>query len=74
MARTNEEINFKFYLISFFLFLSFCLFSAVLEAYGGSQARGQIGAVASSLCQSHSNEGSEPSLQSAPQLTATLDP
>ena len=26
-------------------------------AYGGSQARGPIGAVATSLCQSHSNAG-----------------
>ena len=29
-------------------------------AYGGSQARGQIGAVAASLHHSHSNMGSEP--------------
>jgi len=28
-------------------------------AYGGSQARGLIGAVAAGLCQSHSNSGSE---------------
>ena len=40
-------------------------------AYGGSQARGLIGAVAS-LCQGHSNSGSEPCLQPTPQLTATL--
>lgn len=43
-------------------------------AYGGSQARRRIGAVATSLCQSHSNTGSEPSLQPTPQLTATPDP
>ena len=30
-------------------------------AYGGSQARGLIGAVAANLCQSHSSEGSESS-------------
>ena len=41
-------------------------------AYGGSQARGLIGAVAAS--QSHSNKGSEPYLQPTPQVTATLDP
>ena len=31
-------------------------------AYGGSQARGLMGAVAVGLCQSHSNAGSEPRL------------
>ena len=39
-------------------------------AYGGFQARGQIGAIAASLGQSHSNAGSEPRLQSTPQLMA----
>ena len=43
-------------------------------AYGGSQAWGPIGAVAASLRQSHSNSGSEPHLQTAPQLRATPDP
>ena len=42
-------------------------------AYGGSQARGPIGAVATSLHQSHSNAVSEPRLQPTPQLMATLD-
>ena len=54
--------------------LSFCLFRATPVAYGGSQARGQIGAVATGLCQSHSNAGSEPSLQPTLQLRAMLDP
>ena len=43
---------------SFFFF--FCLFAfarATLAAYGGSQARGPIGAVATGLRQSHSNGG-----------------
>ena len=43
-------------------------------AYGGSQAKSQIGAVATGLHQSHSNAGSKPDLQPTPQLTATLDP
>ena len=43
-------------------------------AYGGSQARGLIGAEATSLRQSHSNAGSKPRMQPIPQLTATLDP
>ena len=41
-------------------------------AYEGSQARGQIRAVAAGL--HHSNAGCEPCLQTTPQLTATLDP
>jgi len=60
---------------SFFFF--FCLFAiswAAPTAYGGSQARGPIGAVATGLRQSHSNTGSEPRLRSTPQLTATPDP
>ena len=42
--------------------------------YGGSQARGQIGATAAGLYHSHSNSGSELHLPPTPQLTATLDP
>ena len=42
--------------------------------YGGSQARGQIGAVAAGLHHSHSNAGSELCLQPTPHLTATMDP
>ena len=60
-------------LVGFF----FCLFAfsrAASAAYGGSQARGPVGAVATSLHQSHSNAGSEPCLQPSPQLTATPDP
>ena len=63
-------------LLLFFLFF-FCLFAfsrASPSAYGGSQARGLIGAVATSLYHSHSNVGSEQSLQPTPQLTATPDP
>ena len=54
-----------------------CLFAiskATSVAYGGSQARGPIGAAATSLCHSHSNMGSEPCLQCTPQLTAMPDP
>ena len=41
---------------------SFCLFRATPVAYGDSQVRGLIGAVAASLRQSHSNARSEPRL------------
>ena len=58
-----------------FFFLSFCHFLGPLSRHmGGSQARGPVGAVAASLCQSHSNAGSKPSLQPTPQLTAMPDP
>ena len=61
----------------FFLFCFVCLFAiswAAPVAYGGSQGRGLIGAVATGLHHSHSNARSEPSLQPTPQLTATPDP
>ena len=52
----------------------FCLFRAAPMAYGGSQARGPIGAVATSLRQSQSNVESKLRLQPTPQLMVTLDP
>ena len=66
-------------MLTFFFFLSFCLFAfstAAPTAYGGSQARGLIRAVASGLCLSHSNVGSVGSklhLRPIAQLRATLD-
>lgn len=57
---------------NFFFFLSFS--RAAPAAYGGSQARGVIRAVATGLCHSHSNAGSKPCLQPTPQLMATPDP
>ena len=59
-----------------FLFVCFvfCLFTNAFTAYGGSQARGLIRAVAAGLCHSHGNARSEPHLQFTPQLMATLDP
>jgi len=62
--------------LGFFGFFFFCLlsFRAAPAAYGGSQARGLIGAVAAGLHHSHSNVGSELRLRPTPQLMATLDP
>ena len=59
------------------LYFFFCLFAfsgAAPVAYGGSQARGLIGAVAASLHHSHSNTGSKPRPQPTPQLRAMPDP
>ena len=44
------------FLFIFYLFI-FVFSRAAPTAYGGSEARGLIGAVATSLCQSHSNGG-----------------
>ena len=52
------------------LLLFFLSFRASHEAYGGSQARDPIRAVASSLYHGHSNGRSEPQLQPIPQLMA----
>ena len=67
-------------LVLIYLFFLFCLFVVVVAiswaapaAYGGSQARGLIGGVATGLHQSHSNAGPEPRLQPTPQLTAMPD-
>ena len=73
--RSQGTVRFFFFLS--FVFLSFVVVVAISwaapSAYGGSQARGRIGAVATGLCQSHSNAVSEPRLQPTPQLTATPD-
>ena len=62
-------------LVIFCLFV--CLFAiswATPVAYGGSQARGLIGAAAAGLHQSHSKVGSKQRLRPTPQLMATVDP
>ena len=60
---------------SFFFFFGLFAFSGIApSAYGDSQARGLIGAIAIGLHQIHSNTGSEPHLQPTPQLTATPNP
>ena len=63
----------KGFLLLLFLFV-FLLFRAAPKAYGGSQARGPIGAAATGLHHSHSNKGSEPRLRPTSQLTAMPDP
>ena len=58
-------------------FSSLLLFRAALVAWGGSEARGRmgaVGAVATGLHHSHSNTGSKSRLQPPPQLTAMPDP
>ena len=55
--------------IFFFFFLR-----AAPMSYGGSQARGRIGATAASLGHSHSNARSKLCLRPTPQLMAMPDP
>ena len=59
---------------SFFFFFLFAFSRGAPAAYGDSQARGRIRAIATGLRQSHSKVGSKPLLQPPPQLTATPDP
>ena len=49
----------QLFFLCFFFFFSFLLFKAAPAAYGGSQARGHIGAVATGLRHSQSNAGSK---------------
>ena len=65
----NSTIRFC---VGFFFFCPFAFSRAAPTAYEGS--RGPVGAVATSLRQSHSNMGSKPSLQTIPQLMAMPDP
>ena len=57
-----------------FILISFCLFRGTPMAYGGSQARGLIRAVASSLCHCHSSARSKLCLQPTPRFMATSGP
>ena len=66
VMNTGDVIYFIYFVVS--------LFRATSTAYGGSQARGLIGAIAAGLRHSHSNTGFEPHLQPIPQLTAMPDP
>ena len=62
---------------SIFILFYFCLFAisgGAPVANGGSQARGQVGAIAAGLHQSHSKARSELRLRPTPQLTAMPDP
>ena len=61
-------------IVRFFSFIFLLFLRAASSAYGKSQARGQTGAAAASLCHSHSNARSELCLGPTPRLTATLDP
>ena len=74
--QTGKYIIFNIWTFSRFfpfLFFFFCLFRAAHMVYGGSQARGRIGAVSASLCHSHSNTRYELYLRPTPQLMAMSD-
>ena len=63
-----------YFFLPSFLFFFFTFFRSAPTAYGSSQARGPIGAVAASLHCNHSNMGSELRLWPIPQFTAMPDP
>ena len=58
----------------FFFFFFWSFFRAAPAAFGGSQARGPIPAVATCLPHSHSKARSQPCLRPTPQPMATPDP
>ena len=66
-------VSLLFTFLFYFIYFIFAFSRAAPKAYGGSQARGPTGAVATGLRQSHSNTGSELRLQPTPQLMATPD-
>ena len=68
MSLSERHLFGLFVCFSFFQSFFF-FFRAAPVAYGGSQTRGRIGATAAGLHHSHSNTGSEQSLQPTPQLT-----
>ena len=66
---------FREWILCWLFLFAFCfVFRAAPVAYGGSQTRGWIGAVAAGLHHSHSNAKSELHLQPTPQLMAMPDP
>ena len=74
LSKCTEVLFRDSIFVCLFVFCLSAFSRAVAVAYGGSQARSQIGAVAAILHHSHSNSGSKLRLQPTPQLTATPDP
>ena len=58
----KQQSVYNYLLMNSAFFLSFCLFRATPAACGDFQARGLLGATATSLHHSHSNARSEPHL------------
>ena len=81
MTKKEKKIFFKCHLKHgreeqkrfLLLLLLLLFFRATPAAYVGSQATGQIGAIASGLHYSHSNAGSELCLRPTPQFIAMPD-
>ena len=72
LVRAFNPFTFKMMCMFFFFPLVFS--RAAPAAYGGSQDRDLIGAVAAHPHHSHSNAGFKPCPQPTPQLIATPDP
>ena len=72
--RLGKHLEIDIQIQYLFFFHLFAFSGAAPVAYGGSQARGLIQAVAAGLHQSHSNARYDSCLQPIPQLTAMSDP
>ena len=69
---SHQVVHLQIYqILCYFILL---LFRAAPAAYGGSQARGQIGAIAASLHHSHSNAESKARLRPTSQPMTMPDP
>ena len=72
MPDSNPSIYIYIYIYIYYYY--YCLFRAAPAAYGGSQARSQIGAVVAGLHHSYSNAGSKLHQQPTPQFMAMPGP
>jgi len=64
--KENVDMEWAYEPLLFFFFFFFLLFRAVPSAYGSSQVKGQIRAIAAGLHHSHSNTGSKLHLRLTP--------
>ena len=70
----RRQVDLTSWEVFFFFLIFFAIYWATPTAYGGSQAKGRIRAIAAGLRQSHSNMGSEQRLRPTPQLKSVPDP
>ena len=74
ISKMPNKSEVGFFVVFLVFCFCFCFLRAAPVAFGNSQARGQIGAVADGLYHTHSKARSEPFLQPTSKFTATPDP
>ena len=74
IRNVAKNSHYTFFIYFFLIFFVFCLFfRATPASYGGSQAKGRIGAVATGVYHNHSNAESEACIRPTPQLMTMPD-